>query len=429
MNGEELLCFVWEHRYFKKQGFTTTSGLLLEVIHPGYRNMHAGPDFRDARIRIGSLVWAGNVEVHLRSGDWKRHRHHLDPVYNSVILHVVLQYEAEIINASGRQVHTCVLGIPEPIRIRFEQLHSPIEPPLCKPFLGRVNRTFLYTWIRQLGRMRMGQKTDPASGILADRALSREEALYRLLGRGFGLPVNTLPFEWLTSGIPYSLVSENRHSLPDLEAILFGQAGFLNAPQTVGPYFSSLKERYHHFDKFFPSGPMACHLWKYLRLRPAAFPTVRIAQFASLLHHRIPLVASIVETGIVEELEQQFRVKASEFWDTHYLFQKSTAPAPKFIGSDTFQILLINVVVPYIRALGLVERRKEYLRKADEMLMEVAAEYNHIIKKWINFGVRPGNALESQGLIQLHNIYCTAGRCLDCKLGICILEDSMNEKS
>lgn len=429
MHGEELLCYVWEHRHFNNQGLSTTSGLSMEVIHPGYRNIHGGPDFSDARIRIGSLVWAGNVEVHIRSGDWKRHGHHMDPLYNSVILHVVFQYEAEIINASGRQVYTLVLAIPEPIRIRLGHMHSPAEGPHCQSYIGTLHHSFLFTWIRQLGRMRMGQKTLPSSGILADRALSRGEALFRLLGRGFGMPVNTLPFEWLTIGIPYSLVCENRHSLPDLEAILFGQAGFLNAPHFDGPYFSSLQERYHRIDKFIPSGPMASYLWKFLRLRPAAFPTVRIAQFAALLHHRIPLVALILEAGNLEELEQLFRVKASDFWDTHYLFQKSASPAPKFIGSDTFQMLLINAVVPYLRAMGLVEKRKEYLRRADELLMEVAAEHNHIIKKWINFGVRPGNALESQGLIQLHNIYCSAGRCLDCKLGICILEDSMNEKS
>lgn len=428
MKGEELLCHVWEDRQFKRQKLTTTSGRRLEVIHPGHRNIHAGPDFRDARIRIGAMVWAGNIEVHLRSADWRRHGHHQDPAYNSVILHVVCRYEEEIINASGRQVPTCILGIPDQAKIWLDQRPVLSGGPGCNKFLNTADRTIRYTWIRQLGRMRIDQKSRPSFGILSDKALSREEAFYRLLGCGFGLPVNKVPFEWLTSGVPYALLNENRHSLPDLEAILFGRAGFLDSPPADGPYFLSLRDRYRRFERYFPSGHPASHHWKFLRLRPAAFPTLRIAQFASLLHHRIPLSTAILDSRNPEVLEQLFRVKASDFWDTHYLFHNSAPPVPKFIGTHTFHVLLINVVVPYIRALGLVERNPEYLRRAEGLLSEVPAEHNHIVKKWINFGVRPRDALESQGLIQLHNTYCIEGRCLDCRLGISILENSVNEK-
>lgn len=429
MKGEELLCFVWEHRLFPGNGLCTTSGQPLEVILPGVRNMHAGPDFTDARIRIGSVLWAGNVEVHQRSTLWKLHGHHRDPVYNSVILHVVLQYEEEIINAAGQQVLTCELRIPDPIKERLNHLLSLSGWPGCEPYLKRMQRPFPYGWIRQLGSQRIDMQSRPAARILSDRALSREEALYRCIARGFGLPVNMLPFERLAAGIPYALLCDNRHSLPDLEAILFGQAGFLSTGKAQGPYAGSLLKRYHHFDRFFPSGSNAPHLWKYMRLRPNAFPTVRIAQFASLLHHRIPLMSSILEAGSLPELEQQFRVKASPYWDNHYLFQKTSPPAPKFLGTQAFQILTINALVPYLLALGQAERRKEYFRRAKGLLMDVEAESNHIIKKWTTFGIRPANALESQGLLQLQRVFCLQKRCLDCRLGISILEDLLNEKS
>lgn len=429
MNGEEFLCFVWEHRLFLRNGLCTTSGKPVAVLCPGRRNMHAGPDFTDAWIRIGAVDWAGNVEVHQRSSLWRQHGHHLDPVYNSVILHVVHQYEDEIINSAGQQVHTCVLRIPGPITELLKNLISRSGWPGCAPYLNGLCRPFPFEWIRQLGSQRIAIKSRPAASILFDRALSREEALYRLLARGFGLPVNRLPFEKLTAGIPYSLLCENRHSLTDLEAILFGQAGFLSQGHTLGPYAASLLERYQQFNKFLYTGSMASHLWKYLRLRPAAFPTVRIAQFASLLHHRIPLMSSIIEAGNLPELEQQFRVKASIYWDAHYLFQKTSPQAPKFLGTHASHILIINIVVPYLRALGLTERSKKYIRKAVHLMLEVEAESNHVIKKWITFGARPANALESQGLLQLHSVYCSQNRCLDCKLGRSIMEDLMDEKS
>ena len=419
---------MWEHTRCSRTGLITTCGKPLEVIHPGHRNIHAGADFTGALIRIGGLVWGGSVEVHLRSGDWKRHGHHLDPAYNNVILHVILHYEGEIINASGQQVPSCRLKITEPVVKRAEQLFVPKCEPACGPFLGQAERPFLFTWIRQLGRKRSEQKSHPDSEILSNRALSREECFFRILGRGFGLPVNAAPFEWLVSMIPYSLMAEARHSLPDLEAILFGQAGFLGSPAGSGSYYASLTERYRSYRKYLQSGPLDPRLWKYLRLRPAAFPTVRIAQFASLLHHRIPLIASILEAGSLPEMEQRFRVKASEFWDTHYLFQRSASQVCKFIGPQTFHILVINAVVPFLRALGHAEKRKKYTGRAHDLLLEVEAESNHVIKKWITFGVRPGNALESQGLIQLYWEFCSEQRCLFCKLGISILEDSMNEK-
>lgn len=429
MNGEEFLCFVWEHRLFLRNGLCTTSGKPLSVLCPGRRNIHAGPDFSDAWIRIGKVQWAGNVEVHQRSSLWRQHGHHLDPVYNSVILHVVHQYEEEIINAAGQQVHTCVLRIPGPIIEPLKNLFSRSGWPGCGPYLKGLCRPFPFDWIRQLGSQRMAIKSHPAASILFNRTLSREEALYRLLARGFGLPVNMLPFERLTAGIPYSLLCENRHSLTDLEAILFGQAGLLSKGDALGPYAASLWERYQRFDKFLHMGSMASHLWRYLRLRPAAFPTLRIAQFASLLHHRIPLTSCILEAGSLPELEQQFRVKASRYWDSHYLFQKTSLPAPKFFGTHASHILIINVVVPYLRAMGLVERSSKYIRRATDLMFEVESESNHVIKKWITFGARPANALESQGLLQLYSVYCSQNRCLDCKLCRTMMEDLMNEKS
>lgn len=406
----------------------TTSGHSLEILFPGYRNSHAGPDFLGARIRIGTLLWVGNVEIHTRSGEWIRHGHHLDPAYNSVILHVVHIYEGEILNASGRQVQTMVLEFQEPHVTPLAALIPGEKTGPCPAFAGKRVQSFPWDWVRELGRMRMDQKAATTRALLNSRSLSREEVLYRMLACGFGIPVNTFPFGWLASRIPVTLLREYRDSLTELEAILFGQAGFLEPGNLEGPYLRSLGKSYRTLRKRMIQGTIGSHLWKYLRLRPAAFPTVRMAQFAALLHHCLPFTETLLTDASLTELEQRFRVKASDFWDTHYVFRKPSPPSPKYVGDTAIRMLIINAVIPFLQAWGETEKRKDLTGRAHALLLEVEAETNHITKKWINFGSSPKNALESQGMIQLHHQFCVKKKCAGCEIWKLLLGESADEK-
>jgi hypothetical protein len=86
--NEEFLAYLWGYRLLAPT-LQTTSGEPVEVLFPGNRNPDAGPDFFNARLRIGSTLWAGNVEIHVRASDWYRHGHHTDDAYRNTILHVV----------------------------------------------------------------------------------------------------------------------------------------------------------------------------------------------------------------------------------------------------------------------------------------------------------------------------------------------------
>jgi hypothetical protein len=429
MISEEFLYFIWEHGLYLKKGLRTTCGKQLEVLLPGIKNIHAGPDYTNARIRAGGLIWAGNVEIHSCSAQWVKHGHQLDPAYNNVILHVVHQFEGEIYNFNGCHVFTLVLLFPGQLYTRFEDLVGNKRWLACSDRIRNVPATLQRQWILQLAKKRLEEKSEPGFSILSDLRLSREETLYRAMAAGFGLPNNTLPFQWLASGIPVQLLIEIKENLSDLEAVLFGHSGLISHSGTgTGTYSRILMEKYRNFGYALSGRPVPCHFWQFLRLRPAAFPTVRVALFASFLHLRLPFAHLVLQTLSLSELEQLLRVKASAYWDFHYFFEKDSPPSPKYLGPHSVQLLIINVVVPFLHAVGRAEKQMSILRRASDLMHQVEAESNHIIKNWINFGIKPRNAFESQGLIQLHHKYCRQKQCLQCMIGAFILGATVDEK-
>jgi hypothetical protein len=427
MHREELLQFIWRSGLFVNRKMKTTCGKHLYVIRPGDQNFHSGPDFFDARIRIGEILWAGNVEVHLRSSDWERHGHHLDPSYNNVILHVVLEEDRPVYNSLGHRVLSLVIQIPRPLIEIYRSLMQADNWLACKSFIGDLPRIQLQSWLARLHHERLQHKTARAKSLLHRANPDREAALCMILSSGFGLPINSLPFEMTLSGIPVAILDRFKDNLLDLEALLFGQAGFLNRPGT-GTYASFLFSRYRDLNSLLPGEPVDPHLWKLLRLRPASFPAIRLSQFAAFVHQRFPFLDTILGLSSLSELEQLFRVKASEYWDTHYLFGKCSRESSKYLGRQATQSLIINAVVPFLFAFGEQMDHTGALEQGRAILNELTAEWNHIIKKWTNFGIWPKGALESQALIQLYNVYCKQKRCLDCQIGTELLMTKRNEK-
>ena len=429
MAGEDIIQFIWKHRLYKGTFLHTTCGQELRVIHQGEQNFHAGPDFFNARIRLGHMIWAGNVEVHQRASDWYKHGHHIDPAYNNVILHVVGEYDSDICNSLGRRIHTLVPDYPASLTQRYKALKINEDWLPCGSYIKDFPTPRLKQWLNRLQVQRTLQKSQRFDALYPSiKKKKKEEAVYLALASGFGLPLNSLPFELLSKGIPFQVLTNFRDNLSDLEALLFGHSGLLYQARNLGPYPSSLWERYNELRHFLPGNPVPHHLWKFLRLRPASFPTLRISQFAFTLHHRIPLLETILSAASLAELEQLLRAGASEYWDTHYLFGKCSPPCPKHLGQHSVATLIINVIIPFLYALDRIERGRKYGSMADEIFSQLRAESNQVIFNWGRYGIRAANAMESQALLQLFNVYCKQKRCLNCQIGIGILEAAIHEK-
>ena len=428
MAGEDIIQFIWKHRLYAGTLLHTTCGAEIKVLSPGEQNFHAGPDFFNARISLKHLIWAGNVEMHQRASDWYRHGHHIDPAYNNVILHVVGVYDSDIYNSLGRRIHTLVAVYPASLIKKYKALKKNEDWLPCGSYIKDLPAPRLKQWLSRLQVQRTIQKSQLLGDLRSSPIWEKEKAFYLALASGFGLPLNRLPFELLSNGIPFEVMTNLRDNLRDLESLFFGHSGLLYPARNLGPYPSSLWERYLDLRNCLPSNPVPHHLWKFLRLRPVSFPTLKISQFVSILHQRIPLADNILSAASLTELEQLLRAGASEYWDTHYLFGKCSPPCPKYLGQHSVDVLIINVIIPYLYALDKLEPGRKYVSMAAEMLSQMKAESNQVIHHWRNYGVHAENARESQALLQLFNVYCKQKLCLTCQIGIGLLEATIHEK-
>ncbi len=392
----------------------TLSGKNLQVIDPGVPNWHSGPDYLCALIRMEGLVWAGNVEIHVKASDWYHHGHHLDPAYDNVILHIAGRADAPVRNSRGRLVETAVLSVSETMIVRYRELLEEESWLPCFRSIRKVPGEILKQWFRVLFEERNASKLSYLRQIgPVSEEWQLDRLFFILMARGFGLPVNGLPMELMARRIPYLLLQDSIHDLYSLESLFFGLSGLLPVPVASDPYAKMLSDRFSHISAKWSVASLYKHIWKYMRIRPASFPPLRIAQLAALLHFRYPVRETVLSCRSHTELIQLLRIRASPYWDRHYLFGKSSPALEKYTGLDFRRGLLINVIVPFLEA---TEHRgnKEL---TEEILSEMKAESNHIIKNWRRFGIKPDNALEGQALIQLHQFYCCQRRCIECRLG------------
>ncbi len=428
MASESFIQFVWKHRLYRAGTLVTTCGKKLEIQHPGEHNQHAGPDFFNARISMDRLIWAGNVEIHCRASDWYRHRHHLDPAYNNVILHVVEDYDTDVTNSLGHRIPTMVPGYHLNLLARYDSLKRSESWLPCGAYIRSVSKSLLKCWLRSLYQERIACKSRSMEKILLDSAKNLEEALYQALAPGYGTPMNSLPFELLAKKVPLQVLMDFRDNKEDLEAILFGHSGLLSPARDLGPYPSSLWYRYTEVKSRLTGHAVPGHLWRFFRLRPPSFPTLRISEFASFIHHRFPLSQNILSSVSLSQVEQIFRLKASEYWTTHYLFGKPSPPVPKYPGEQFTATLLINVLVPFLLALEKDRCSNPVGLTAGDIMAEMRPEYNQILKNWGIFGIRACNAIESQALLHLYQFYCKQKRCLECQIGAHVVLAPVHEK-
>jgi hypothetical protein len=419
--NEEFLHFIWSQELFDKELLSDT-GEKIEVLSVGTLNRDAGPDFLNARIRIGDTIWAGNVEVHTGSSSWEKHKHNTDKAYDNVILHAVKNFTQPAISSSRRKIPSVVLEFDASLYEKFQRITSGKMPIPCHPDLKFVDDFVVKMWIDSLIVERLEEKTNYLKSIFDLTRNNWEETFYFALARNFGFKTNALPFELLAKSIPIKLLSKCKVDLKQLEALLFGQAGFFeNKPPDE--YSTLLRNEYYYLRKVHQLKPIENHLWKYLRLRPANFPTIRIAQFATLIHNSQHLFSKTIEAPGFEELYMLYDCAVSEYWEHHYNFGKKSKQEKKNIGKTSVYGIFINTVIPFLFLYGKNHANEALKEKAIALLEKLPAEKNHIIEGWISEGIKVENALQSQALLQLTSNYCIPKKCLSCQIGNSIIRN------
>ncbi len=417
MVNEQFIQSLWQYQKIDLSAFKTLQGEKIKIIEPGLLNKDAGPDFFNARLKIGGTTWAGNVEMHIKSSDWNAHGHQENPAYNNVILHLVLEHDQAVFTADQREIPTALIRYDEKILENYTRVvNNKHEIPCGDPKQG-LDDFSLFHWLTKLAIERLENKSSDIMQRLGQNKGNWEETFYQLLARNFGLKTNAEPFERLARSLPLKYLAKHKGNLLQIEAMLFGQAGFLHADQARDAYHQSLEREYQFLRHKFSLSPLPGHVWKFLRLRPVNFPTIRIAQFASLVHKSSALSSKILEAKKPGELVKLFSVAASSYWDKHYTFGKTTVKRKKNLGKPTVHNILINTVAPYLFTYGNYKSIQQFKDKGLQLLEELPPEKNHIIQLWNEYGIKAENSLQSQALIQLKNTYCQHKKCLDCHIG------------
>ena len=416
---EQLLYHLWKHAlYDNKPPMLTTAGVTVEVVDPGIHNRGMGPDFFNAKIRYGGEMWAGNVEIHVRSSDWYAHKHDENPLYDSVILSVVMAVDCDVMRTTGSPIDQLEIVVPARVANDYASLIArPERHAACPLKLDGVSRLLVTDWIGALGMERIIAKSNRIHELVRLYSGDWEQTLYVLLARSFGTGVNADPFERVARSLPLNFLRKHGNSLLQTEAMLFGQAGFLENSKIEHPYYLLLQREYAFLRRKFGLTPLPTAMWNFARLRPAAFPQVRIAAFASLLYHYPRLFTHFIEARSARDVKPMFDAPLSPFWDDHYRFAVPSAERVKHTGFLTIETIIINTLAPLLFAYAAHTGNYLMEERAIDILEDMRPENNMYVRAWRDCGIAVRNAFESQAVIQLQREYCEKKKCLFCRFG------------
>ena len=413
---EQLLHYVWKHKIFSLKELKTTTGQQVEVIDTGLANTDTGPGFFNAKLKLDGVLWIGNIEIHERSSDWFKHGHHADAGYNSVILHIASEIDMEISRSNGERIPQIQLICPEAVRTNYKELLETDSYPPCYRIIPSLPPFTAHSWMTALQMERFEQKATLLNERLKRCQGNWEDAFFITLARNFGFGLNGDAFETWAHQLPFRAVDKHRNDLFQIEAIFFGQAGILEDSDGDG-YYLRLKKEYTYLQHKFGLIPMDASLWRFLRLHPANFPHIRIAQLACLYHRAYGLLSRIMETETLQGVRDILKGGTSEYWLTHYTFGGSSPSRPKTLSNTSLDLLIINTVVTFLYAYGLHKGNRVLCARAGSFLEELKAENNYITRMWEQCGMKTSNAADSQALIQLKKEYCDKKKCLYCRIG------------
>jgi len=415
--NEAFLHFIWKFQKFTSE-LETTSGEQVSIYYQGTHNHDAGPDFSEARLKIGDLEWNGQVEIHLKSSDWHHHNHTDDPAYNTVVLHVVWADDRVILREDESTIPTVELKNCVDLELVSNYTKYLAQPSdiLCHAHLSSVNDL---TWISNLDRM-LAHRLENKSKRILDFAKATnydwEETAYRVLGRNFGFSLNSEAFQQLVENLPLKFISKHSSNLMQIEALVFGIGGFLEDP--VDSYQEALKEEFDFLrQKYNLNDNLHRTHWKFGKMRPSNFPTVRMAQFSVILFAHQKLFSLFNQVAHVNELKKELAIKPSAYWQEHYDFGKKIKKGSNALGASSFENLTINSVAPLIAAYSVYTDQPALMEKAIGLLEELPPEKNRYTNKWAAFDRPAKSAFDSQAQITLYQDYCSKKNCLTCGIG------------
>lgn len=419
---ENFLHYVWQYKLFNTLNLKLTSGETLQILHSGLSNKNSGPDFLNAKAIIDEILWYGHVEIHVKSSDWYQHKHEEDKNYDAVILHVVYEHDVDIYMKGNKQIPTLELkefidnSIVEKYASIFQQQTNWIS---CEKEIHTVNSFIRNSFFERLYIERLENKSKFILTVLENTNYDFEAVLFQLLVKNFGLKVNGDSFLKLATSFDFSLVRKIGANEFQLSALLFGQAGFLNEIEE-SEYQNKLKKEYEYLKHKYQLSSLDKNEFQFFRMRPNNFPTIRLAQIATLYSSYRSLFSKLIHLENIHGFYELISTGVNEFWEEHYTFMKTSKKNKKRLTKSFIDLLLINTILPL---------KFVYLKHRDEfdeapffkLLENIQPEKNTIIQKFESLKISSKNALESQALLQLKTNYCNEKKCLSCRIGNSIL--------
>ncbi|WP_461068732.1 DUF2851 family protein [Spirosoma horti] len=428
---EAFLYFIWQYQYFSRNSLTTTDGEVVQVLHTGFRNHNAGPDFINARLLIADVEWVGTVEMHIRTSDWLAHRHQHDRAYDNVILHVVWQDDRMANNhrvdrTDGMPLPTLELRpLTDPALLtRYQTLSESPDVIPCAGQFKAVSPLRLTSMLDKAMMQRLERKAAGVQEIVKETNGDWEETAYRVLAANMGFKINTDPMAQLSQALPLKAILKHRDAVLQAEAMLFGTAGLLPVDEP-DEYVVALQREYRFLSAKYSltDKQLMPHAWKWGRLRPANFPTLRLAQFARLLTKQGSLFSLFVGTTEVDRLVKSLQITPSDYWQTHYRFGKQTEKGASALGQQAAENIVINTVVPLLAAYAHHRGQPAYIDRAITLLEQLPPEKNHLTENWETLGLGIRTAFDSQAAIELYNEFCSQKKCLSCQVGAALVKE------
>ena len=415
--NENFLHFIWKFQKFNSV-LETTDGDSVTVFFQGNHNHDDGPDFAEARIKVGKIEWSGQVEIHLKSSDWDRHNHSVDRKYNTVILHVVWTHDREIVRADNSSIPTVELNkfVNPKLASDYTTYLNQTSDILCHGHLPSVSDII---WMSNLDRMlahRLERKSQAALEFAKESEYDWEEVAYQVLGRNFGFSLNADNFQQLAKNLSSKILTKHSNNPKQIEALIFGQAGFLEEESDA--YQIELKNEYDFLKKKYKLSDNLHRLhWRFGKMRPSNFPTVRLAQLSSILTIHQKLFSLFSQIASVQELTSELTSTVSSYWQNHYDFNKPLKKGSNTLGQSSFENLIINSVAPVLSAYSIYTDQPLMMEKAITLLEQLKPEKNRFTNKFTTLNRQAKSAFDSQAQITLYQDFCAKKNCLNCGIG------------
>ncbi|PKP21213.1 MAG: DUF2851 domain-containing protein [Bacteroidetes bacterium HGW-Bacteroidetes-20] len=431
MISEALLHFVWKNKIYSSFNFKTTHGKELQIIHPGYSHQDAGPDFKQAILKIDGIIWAGDVEIHISSSEWYKHNHHFDDKYNSVILHVVYNFDKEVFINNNEMIPSFEIQnyISNELLLKYDTLFQSYQTIPCALFVKNFttlvsdqNQIFFSQLYQRVLIDRLEEKQKTIFKILDHSSNDWNETIFKMLTKNFGFKTNDNAFELLSKSISFKILKYHSHNHLQIYALIFGQSGLLD-DQREDEYYNTLQNEYQYLRKLYKLIPIQKKNWNLLRLRPHNFPCIRLAQLSEILHHSPDLFSRIENHTEMNQYEKIFVNDTDMYWKTHFHFGKTTQSHTTSIGKPTFYLLMINTIIPLLYAYGTFTGNYEFKDKALDLLSKIEPENNKIIRLYKNLGFPVTSSFDSQAILEMAKSYCNKKLCLECGIGKKILSE------